>query len=848
MNFKSVSPDSLSPKEGLSQASEASSGVKKDAGTDELNQIAAISDKAQTFMENSIMGRGLTVQKFSSAKPGKNWELNYPYRFLVTRVNGEGKHSLVASYRLPINPQQLKVTTPFAIKTTVTSKGILEEHNGAPIRQISISGTTGINIERKSGGKEVKRTDIIGTLFGGTLDAVNSATRSVKIAGGALGLNSSSPFRTNSEDAALTRTGYYQFQLLDLFLHTYASAKEAPGGQDLRLVFEMAKDNVIYVVSPVSFGKTRTVSSPMEYFYDIQLLAWATLPDFMGAAPAPGVADVNPDVGDYRRALNTIKTLRKTVKSFQNIVSAVRADVESNIFGPLNDVILLLKDTLSIPLAIADLPKSLRNSFMTSVAASWQSLSATNEDLKKLFDKKFQDIIKEGSGATSSSSKSSFASTSSDSITYLGAATQDPSSPNNIFSPEVFDNIDLTDNVNLDQLQLTNSQQYSVSLAVEDARDITTNEINDLIAELSNLSALLEPSIQDKNALDEEWDLLYAIGDSITELYGLISNGNLNNSQKESDQTGALSTTAMSFWESATQSAGIDYQAPLGKFSVPFPFGSNMEQLAFVYLGDATRWSEIVALNGLQYPYIDEDGFQYALIGNGSQNQINVSSDTNLFVGQSIFISSDEELTTKRKIQAISKVNDSNFIITVDGAANLEIYQTQDNAYIKAYLPYTINSMRQVHIPTDTPPANEELDTPPITFLPDDPETIKFTKIDWLLDPYGDLAVTKDGFMNLAFGKTNLLQAAKMKLTTIPGSLLLHPEYGAGVEVGQSFADINLENISKRIDQAFRDDPRFLAPSVIELNAQPGVLYEHVVAIVAKDNGILPIAVPLTRQ
>jgi hypothetical protein len=36
-------------------------------------------------------------------------------------------------YTLPLPPESYSITTPFAINTTVTLNGIVEEHNGAPI-------------------------------------------------------------------------------------------------------------------------------------------------------------------------------------------------------------------------------------------------------------------------------------------------------------------------------------------------------------------------------------------------------------------------------------------------------------------------------------------------------------------------------------------------------------------------------------------------------------------------------------------------------------------------------------------------------------------------------------------
>jgi len=101
------------------------------------------------------MGRGLKVDFFSGADILSRWSQKFPYRLLVleskpdsNEPKSDNKYSLVSGFRLPVNPQEISVDTPFAIGVTVTSQGILEEHNGFPLKQISIQGTTGVHIGR----------------------------------------------------------------------------------------------------------------------------------------------------------------------------------------------------------------------------------------------------------------------------------------------------------------------------------------------------------------------------------------------------------------------------------------------------------------------------------------------------------------------------------------------------------------------------------------------------------------------------------------------------------------------------------------------------------------------------
>jgi hypothetical protein len=155
--------------------------------------------------------------------------------------------------------------------------------------------------------------------------------------------------------------------------------------------------------------------------------------------------------------------------------------------------------------------------------------------------------------------------------------------------------------------------------------------------------------------------------------------------------------------------------------------------------------------------------------------------------------------------------------------------------------------MRQIYIPADGSADADSVDTKPITFIDDDPEMVKFSKIDLLLDSNFDLAITSDGFANLAFGKTNLLQAAKLKMATIAGTNLLHPDFGGGVEVGSSMAELDLDSIIAKINSSFSSDPRFNAPSAIDILPNGDSLVMNIAVAVRRGNGILPITIPLTE-
>ena len=192
-----------------------------------------------------------------------------------------------------------------------------------------------------------------------------------------------------------------------------------------------------------------------------------------------------------------------------------------------------------------------------------------------------------------------------------------------------------------------------------------------------------------------------------------------------------------------------------------------------------------------------------------------------------------------RKITAIEKISDTNFLITVDGLNDLNSLTTTDLAKIKAFLPGTVNSQNQIYIPSSLA-INEESRTYDIPFLKEDTLT-SFSKIDWLIDDYGDVVVNSFGEMALANGTTNLVQALKMKIMTQKGSLLSNPEFGLGLTPGISVSEIDIENVLIDLRDMVLQDPRFSDIENIELNILPPTVSISINAILADGKGIFPI-------
>jgi hypothetical protein len=809
-----------------------SSGAQTQKINDEYANLKNLIQVSQIQIETSLINRTMSVAKLDDFTTSSSEDVlkNYPYVLSVIDVSNGGT-KFISQFRLPINPQELTIQTPFAIKTTVTSGGILEEHNGAPLKFITINGTTGGIINRVVNNQSI----VNGGVFSGTLDAINQAVSS------ATALVSQAKAQSPTT-LPIENTGYYQMHILDMFLSTYAEIKKAAGNQGLRLVLSVPKDKVNYIITPQALIKRRSVQSPMEYMYSIQATAWATI-DFNFPFADKSLQILATSKKDaFKDVLNKFRDLRNVISDFRNVVTAVGGDVQNDVIDPINTVIYAAKDAVGVAKSVADLTESLRKSAFPSII---NNINSVGNDLGELADTLGLGNVLRGFVSQIKEQNSNYTQTQSS----YNSSESDPKV--SINTDSLLSNSRLTDAISINSLDLDQHQLDAISFITDQASSLTSNDYNKVASNLNALYRKLEPIIIDRDPMDEEWGLLYSLKSAVTSLYPLIATTSFDTSANDATlaQDPFLSKTALQFWQGVSEQNGIIFNKPEGKFSIPFPFKSSLEQLASIYLNDPKRWTEIAALNDLQYPYIDEDGFLYSFISNGADNQFNISSNKNLYVGQTIYLSSNSQLLSRRKITQIFQVSDDNFIVTVDGQANMDSFKIADNAIMKAYMPYTVNSLSNIFIPSSQVPADQNtLQSRPITYLNGDIDLIKFSKIDLLLDDNYDLAITQTGFANLAYGNANLIQAAKIKLKTPEKSLLLHPTFGAGLEIGNSVADLNLANTLKNISKSFASDPRFKSPSSAEIIVNGSAVFTNLVVPLNNGNGVLPITLPLSSK
>lgn len=811
---------------------------------------------------------------------GKRWNKLYPYRLLVwdldeEKIFGEGVQlptllpkatpdgyriefkpmANAWEFRLPITPQQYSTSTVFTTATTATQRGIVEEHGGIKFKIINCSGSFGVFPNRVNINK-APNSSALNTLFSGTIEAAGNLGRQLNRLGNSAFSDHPAAKPTNGDPKGpgLEGTGYYQMMLLDQFLEQYSELKKLEVAKNLRLVFDIPKENQSFIVTPIQFSYSKSADSPNEIRFSLQLKAWKRikLNRSVDAAQFPGLG-IGTDF--ITRLIRTTEEARRAAASYYNLIKAVRSDFQG-VFNTLREISLFAKDLAGIPAAVIDLPRQVIQDGKSSISQVIANFESAGEQLSlpyltgKVSEtvKEIKSLYRDREGL----SQNAVVSGQLD-INAKNSLRTDPT--NVIFeTPEQSPAFDILNGLTADQVPYTNAQQEKIDEDLRKVRETTVDDLiqkrNDLLNLTSQISNVFgagdseyskiynkpDPSPRIQKMTIDEFDILNKMYDLIQSLDSLTATNQLDQERTQS---------AFEYVGGLANISEIPFENSTAKIRLPVPFGLNMEQIAARYLGNPDRWIEIATLNGLRSPYIDEDGFFYNLLSNADGRQFNVSTNANLYVGQKIVLSNLTQPPTTRRITNIEKINSSNYLITVDGLDNLDVYTTATSAKMRAYLPGTVNSQDQIYVPSDLAETDTFL-TRPVPATKGDP-LVGLSKVDWLLTDSGDIAIDAYGDFRLSFGITNLIQALKMKFATPPDRLLKHPGYGAGLTPGVSNADLNDSDTITRIINSINQDPRYgeIVSLVIE---RKGPIYSVSLSVtLANGTGVFPISFVLNN-
>ena len=292
---------------------------------------------------------------------------------------------------------------------------------------------------------------------------------------------------------------------------------------------------------------------------------------------------------------------------------------------------------------------------------------------------------------------------------------------------------------------------------------------------------------------------------------------------------------------SLLQNSGINFQESASKFQAPVPFGMSMIQISNLYLGDPNRFNEIIVLNNLAPPFIDEDGEIQPLLVNATNQSFVIADGSSLIPDQRVILSSNTVNPFGVLIKQITKINSNKWLITIQNQTNLNNLKTTDKAQVQYFAPGTVNSSNIIYIPSNNVNlANIPDRLKPITFLPNSDGLQQLSKIDFLLDANNDLAINNSGQLGLASGITNLLQALRLKILTAKGQNFFHPIYGAGIQIGNSTSMAQIPKFKDNFIQAVQSDSRFNEVIGLTVALQNGALFVSGTVVLSQNSSSLP--------
>ncbi len=772
---------------------------------------------------------------------------------------------------LPITPQQLSIVDQYAINTTATMRGIAEEHNGVKFKLITASGTTGIWPKRPTTGASIKTPSALASVFSGTLAAATEVKKSFgKIAkafsgGTTSGTASTAQQPVDSLDGEYT-TGYYQALYLSQFLERYAMSKKDPKNRHWRLVLDIPKQNQSFVITPVQFSLNQSQQKPMEMLFNFQFKAWKRINLKSGVTPAASkVPKLNANL--FQKINNTIRAARSAIASTKNLITAVRSDIQK-VFNTLRQIALAIKDIAGLIKTVIDFPGSIINDFKSMVINEWKSIGSAfsgigGNSTTSGTPTRSATTIKSTDGMMKARTAVSYVKNkdkineglSSDAIANgaLGkdaALAQQTDSIDTIFdNPEEY--FDLFDSVDISNLPLNEAQSNAIDEEIQKVRLLTVEDFRNFKQDLLSLSLDISNNY---GSGDSVYSTLYSRSTPKTRPTPLTVEENevLENIFEVIQCLDYLTSTKT--WDDLHYSSPLQYvgglanlseipfEIPQAKILVPVPYGLTIEEIAARYLGNTDRYLEIATLNMLRSPYIDEIGFTYSLLSNASGRQFNVDdSDNQIYIGQQIILKSSTVPSFVRNVIDRQKISDINYLITVDGDADLDTLTTAALATMQGYQGGTVNSQNQIYIPiAQEAQVDDRAFT--VTNIGGDQQLTAISKIDFLLTNDFDIAINGLGDFRLANGLTNLLQCLMIKIKTRKGTLLRHLDFGLGLKHGISVVDLQSGEIINTLNKMIANDSRFESIDKLDLRLSGATLAISMSVVLAHNNGVLPIS------
>lgn len=544
--------------------------------------ILSLKETTSSFFEDLsdlttdiFAGNGPPYPEFTPLTPklerGKAFKV-FPYAFRVGSTDPAGNLPFIGSgftglgqgggpdapfrkLKLNVNPQSINLDETYAINVTPTEGGVVREHKGLILRDLTITGTTGVNPNRGTQG----------------------LTEGVE-------------------------TGYEAMHKLINYFRSYAEKMKTD--PDFRrkniLIFVNRKDSEELVVEPIRISRKKAIPKSTIYEYT---LVFKVIGAYQQSLPFPpwlsGILDTLQDIGN---AIDDIYFRLQAAKGIlvtsENFLKNVNADIVNTILEPLKQVSSFLQAFGNFKQTLLDLPSNIYKDIKSQGGAQLQQL-------------------KNGGNPTSNPSATKYKSTDTQKKKDKDKVTLAPD--DNLGSFLTDNNISVSGAMSSPVEQfLTPAQQAAMLQLIADNSTIQKDFIDNLIANINSLSNQVAQqaglSDDDFSAFTEE-----VIVETPTSTTAVATNQQidvLNALQEVATTLTYLSSAPQLFAEDPSAKAQQAENAFGGNIAVSqgasvktitVDQGQTIVDLAAKYLGDALKWPDIVQANNLKPPFIVDD-------------------------------------------------------------------------------------------------------------------------------------------------------------------------------------------------------------------------------------------------
>lgn len=330
--------------------------------------------------------------------------------------------------------------------------------------------------------------------------------------------------------------------------------------------------------------------------------------------------------------------------------------------------------------------------------------------------------------------------------------------------------------------------------------------------------------------------------ESMVKLQNLISGIVFDYRQRQAKSPNLLALSKQNIVPGGSVSVTTNYLS-----SVPVPFQGSLEQMARAYLGNSAKWYELVTINQLQPPYVDQNGTKLLLLSPGNPNNITIPGDlaNDIPVGTKIALGSLRVREETRLIERRIDNNDGTLTLFLSGAQDLTKLKIPEKSYVRIRKPGTVYDGSFIMIPLTRASDLTNMPTPMAQVLQELDRALLSFGVDIKRDEKtGDVLLDPAGNFQIVFGLDAVRQAFYWAVRTTQGTLDWHPGFGVPNAIGTKFMGSTQEGavFAQTLTTSVMKDARFTSVVLTQLTTTGNSLAMSFIVTVSGSGAAIPLS------